>query len=98
MQVRVSRWGNSLAVRLPKAVTEDLRLEEGQAVELIVEAGAIKLQPRGTAPRYRLEDLVAEIERLGPENEPPYEDWGILPTEWPEDGDEGGSAREPGGR
>lgn len=98
MQVRVSRWGNSLAVRLPKAVAEDLRLEEGQSVELVVEAGAIKLQPKGAAPRYRLKDLVAEMDKLGPGNEPPYEDWGILPSEWPEDGEEGGGTGEPGGR
>lgn len=96
MQVRVSRWGNSLAVRLPKAVTDDLRLEEGQTVELVIEAGAIKLQPKKTVPRYRLEDLVAEMERLGLENEPPYEDWGILPSEWPEYGDEGGGTGESG--
>ena len=24
-----------------------------------------------------------QAKRLGPENEPPYEDWGILPSEWP---------------
>lgn len=98
MQVRVSRWGNSLAVRLPKAVAEDLRLEEGQAVELVVESGAIKLRPKETAPRYRLEELVAEMDRLGPERAPPYEEWGILPSEWPDDGEQGGGTRETGGR
>jgi antitoxin MazE len=32
--VRVSRWGNSLAVRLPKDVVEELALKEGDEVRL----------------------------------------------------------------
>jgi antitoxin component of MazEF toxin-antitoxin module len=37
--MRVSRWGNSLAVRLPSAVVEALGLKEGELIEIrIVEA------------------------------------------------------------
>ena len=36
---RVSKWGNSLAIRLPAAVVEVLGLEEGDQVEVDV-AGA----------------------------------------------------------
>jgi len=32
--MRVSRWGNSLAVRLPQTVVEVLELHEGDAVEI----------------------------------------------------------------
>jgi antitoxin MazE len=32
--MRVSKWGNSLAVRLPKAVVDALELEEGNDVEI----------------------------------------------------------------
>ena len=32
--MRVERWGNSLAVRLPAAVIEALRLKEGDEVEI----------------------------------------------------------------
>jgi antitoxin MazE len=32
--MRVSKWGNSLAVRLPAAVVESLELKEGDEVEL----------------------------------------------------------------
>ncbi len=76
MQVRVSRWGNSLAVRLPKAVAEDLRLEEGQAVELEIEDGSVRLRPAGQRRYPTLAEMVAEMQRLGPENEPPTVDWG----------------------
>jgi antitoxin MazE len=32
--MRVSKWGNSLAVRLPAAVVESLALEEGDQIEI----------------------------------------------------------------
>lgn len=34
--MRVAKWGNSLAVRLPAAVVEVLELEEGDEVEIHV--------------------------------------------------------------
>jgi antitoxin MazE len=34
--MRVAKWGNSLAVRLPKTVVEALQLKEGDAVEIDV--------------------------------------------------------------
>jgi antitoxin MazE len=34
--MRVAKWGNSLAVRLPTAVVEVLELEEGDEVEIHV--------------------------------------------------------------
>ena len=35
--VRVSKWGNSLAIRLPAAVVDVLGLEEGDEIEIVVE-------------------------------------------------------------
>ncbi|HEY2016005.1 MAG TPA: AbrB/MazE/SpoVT family DNA-binding domain-containing protein [Bryobacteraceae bacterium] len=37
--MRVSKWGNSLAIRLPQAVVEALQLKEGDEIEISV-AGA----------------------------------------------------------
>lgn len=37
--MQVAKWGNSLAVRLPSAVVEALRLREGDEIEIHV-AGA----------------------------------------------------------
>jgi antitoxin MazE len=34
--MRVAKWGNSLAVRLPAAVVEALRLQEGDEIEIVV--------------------------------------------------------------
>ena len=37
--MQVSKWGNSLAIRLPQAVVETLQLKEGDEIEISV-AGA----------------------------------------------------------
>lgn len=34
--MRVAKWGNSLAVRLPAAVVEALELKEGDQIEILV--------------------------------------------------------------
>jgi antitoxin MazE len=34
--MQVSKWGNSLAVRLPAAVVEALNLKEGDDIEIVV--------------------------------------------------------------
>lgn len=74
MQVRIAKWGNSLAVRLPKAIAEDLGLIEGQPVDVAVDNGAVRLKPR--SGQFRLSELVAEAKRLGASARPEIVDWG----------------------
>jgi antitoxin MazE len=76
MKVKISKWGNSLAVRLPKAAVEAAGLAEGSEVEVTVEGGELRLRQPVPFRRYRLEDLLAEMDRLGPENEPETVNWG----------------------
>jgi antitoxin MazE len=45
----VARWGNSLAVRLPKAVVEALALKEGDDIALVPADPGIVLVTRSTA-------------------------------------------------
>jgi antitoxin MazE len=65
MRAQVSKWGNSLAIRLPRAVARSLRVKEGEQVDLVVVGD--RLEVRAARPRYRLEELLAEIT---PENQP----------------------------
>lgn len=37
--MQISKWGNSLALRLPAAVVEALGLKEGDDIEIIVAGG-----------------------------------------------------------
>jgi antitoxin MazE len=50
--MQVSKWGNSLAIRLPTAVVEILGLKEGDVVEIDV-AGARALGVRRADDRNR---------------------------------------------
>jgi antitoxin MazE len=48
--MRVSKWGNSLAIRLPAVVVEALSLREGDDIEVVIadeRAFQIKKQPGG---------------------------------------------------
>jgi antitoxin MazE len=65
MRTRVSRWGNSLAIRLPQAAVKSLRVQQGEQVELTIEGDRIEIRP--ARPRYRLEELVRQIT---PDNQP----------------------------
>ncbi len=37
IEMQVSKWGNSLAIRLPAAVVEALQLHEGDDIEVVIE-------------------------------------------------------------
>lgn len=68
---QISKWGNSLGVRLPKAVAREVRLDEGDTVEVSVDNGAIVIRPG--RPRYSLDELVRGIT---PKNRHDESDWG----------------------
>lgn len=84
MKVKVSKWGNSLAVRLPKRLADDLGLSAGSTVDLEKEGSRLTIErSRAHLPRYRLEDLLAQIE---PGTEPPpLVDWSAVEVPWPDD-------------
>ncbi|MEX0331102.1 MAG: AbrB/MazE/SpoVT family DNA-binding domain-containing protein [Puniceicoccaceae bacterium] len=59
MKTRVAKWGNSLALRLPKALAETHGLEAGSEVELTEEGDVILL--RRTGKRYELAELLKGV-------------------------------------
>jgi len=61
MQGQIGKWGNSLALRIPSAVAREASMNDGKPVEISVENGRIIITPINNAPRYSLDDLVAEI-------------------------------------
>ncbi len=76
MKVKIAKWGNSVALRLPKTAVEAAGLKPGSEVDVTVEGRDLRVRQMLPAKHYRLEDLVAEMKRLGPENEPETVDWG----------------------
>ena len=45
MIVKLCRWGNSLAVRIPKTFADAVKVSEGKRAELKVENGTLVLRP-----------------------------------------------------
>lgn len=68
---QIARWGNSLALRLPKSVALEAKLGDGDTVEVSFAHGTIVVSP--ARPAYSLSELVAKIT---PRNRHDETDWG----------------------
>jgi antitoxin MazE len=76
-EIPIAKWGNSSAIRLPKAVMDELGLKQGQKLHLTVKDGKGILEPVPERPKkITLAWIISEMKRLGPENEPELVDWG----------------------
>ncbi|MCC6300590.1 MAG: AbrB/MazE/SpoVT family DNA-binding domain-containing protein [Anaerolineales bacterium] len=62
MLTKVQRWGNSLALRIPKAFALDAQLENDSMVEISVVDGQIIVKPV-SAPSWTLEELLRGINK-----------------------------------
>jgi len=60
---QIVKWGNSLAVRIPKPVAEQAGVREGDPIVIEAEKGQINLRRKQRVPT--LKELVAQIR---PEN------------------------------
>jgi antitoxin MazE len=59
VRAQIGRWGNSLALRIPKHLADALAIGEGTAVAIGMEGGRLGLVPGMPAPTP--EDLLARI-------------------------------------
>lgn len=89
MKVQVARWGNSTAMRFPKAVADAMKLEPGTQLELVMEGRDIRLMRPRPQSRRLLDEMAEEARRLGPGFEPASVDWG--PDRGPESIDDDAS-------
>ena len=62
MRATIARWGNSLALRIPKAAVEAAGLHEGDVVDIDEDAGVLHIA------RARRVDVDALIAAITPEN------------------------------
>lgn len=69
MAVASQKWGNSVGVRLPKPMLEQVGLKEGAQVDALVEGDHLVIRRR----RLKLTDLLAQCM---PENRPDPIDFG----------------------
>lgn len=59
MRTRVSKWGNSLGIRIPKAFAEEVEVSEGSEVDLSVAEGRLIVEP--IAETWKLEELLEGV-------------------------------------
>ena len=55
----VTKWGNSLAIRIPKALAEQAQLKEGAGVEMTVSDGKLIICLK--KKEYSLDELLAGV-------------------------------------
>jgi antitoxin MazE len=60
MKTRVQKWGNSLALRIPRPYAEEVKLQENSAVDVTVRSGKLVVVPIEEA-ELTLDALVEQI-------------------------------------
>jgi antitoxin MazE len=76
MKVEFLKWGNSLALRVPKVFAQELGASVGKAANMEVRDGKLVIEiakPKRRRRRYTLEQLAASIT---PENRHRELEWG----------------------
>ncbi len=65
MKLQISKWGNSLALRIPSAIARRFGLREGDSVRAQITAdGALAIRPAGWSRRTFAAELGAAREAL----------------------------------
>ena len=68
----IQQWGNSLALRIPKAFAQQAKVKKGSRIKLTVEKNRLVMEPIEKKP-VTLKQLLAGVT---PENIHPETDWG----------------------
>jgi antitoxin MazE len=59
LKAKVQKWGNSLAVRIPKSIAMEAHLKQDTPVEVTFRDGGVVVSPM--KPDYTLEELLDQI-------------------------------------
>jgi antitoxin MazE len=68
---KVSMWGNSLGIRLPQPIIQQMGLKQGDLVTISTEGNKIILSP--AKPKYTLDEL---LQAATPDRQHDEVDWG----------------------
>lgn len=63
--VSISKWGNSMALRLPKSIIDENQLEEGSKIDVVSQEGKIILEPQQKKIREGWEQAAMEAHQNG---------------------------------
>ncbi len=62
MKVKIQKWGNSLAVRIPKSFAVQTDIEQNAIVDISVHQGKIIMMPE-RKPEYTLDELLQGVNK-----------------------------------
>jgi len=62
MQTKIKKWGNSLALRIPKLLALDANLKQNEWVDLSIEKNSIAITPIGEK-EYSLGELLKSVSK-----------------------------------
>ncbi|MDW7651220.1 MAG: AbrB/MazE/SpoVT family DNA-binding domain-containing protein [Bacillota bacterium] len=60
MRVKVQKWGNSIALRIPKSFANQTSIKLGSLVDLSIHDGKLIIEPLNQ-PEYDLKTLISEV-------------------------------------
>ena len=72
MNSTVQKWGNSLALRIPRSLAKDIHLHQGSMVNVSVVEGKMVVNPKGRR-KYSLSRLLKGVTKKNRHSE---HDWG----------------------
>jgi len=61
MKVQIQKWGNSLALRIPKAFANETHIENNSVVDLSIKGDLLIISPVQEIENYSLSSLLSEI-------------------------------------
>lgn len=64
---QIGRWGNSLAFRIPKHISDELNLQDKDLVICTIEKGKLLIEPSYAQKEYLLDDLLSETIEMSEE-------------------------------
>lgn len=73
MITKITKWGNSLAIRLPNNYIKQTKFKENESIELIVKNGSIIIKPL-EKNRISMDELISNMTELDILDQ--YTDWG----------------------
>lgn len=62
METRIKRWGNSLALRIPRSIAAEAGVDEDTSVDVRVEEGAMIVRPVARVS-YDLKELLRKVKK-----------------------------------
>jgi len=68
MATTIRKWGNSLGIRIPRSIAEQVRLHDGAEVEFGTDGGVLTIRPKRRR-RYTLAGLLAKAKGRNPHGE-----------------------------